>query len=375
MRTTIERLKHECLADPMQLYRTTPYQPRYVVWELTLRCNMRCHHCGSAAGAAREDELSLEEAIDLAHQLGALGCERLTLLGGEPLIYPHWEVVTKALQAVGVRVNIITNGWLTADEEMINRICDAGLTTLALSIDGYGKSHDELRRKEGSFARIEKTYDIVNSLGRPIAKAAVTTVTKPVMADLENIYAMLVDKGVRIWQLQVVSPLGRLGPNDPILCGPEDMLRLADFIVDKRREGKLRLDPADNVGYFGHWELEEGYRTSPKGGTTFWAGCQAGCQVAGIEANGNIKGCLSMPSSEPFIEGNVRERSLAEIWNDENAFAYNRKFTLEALGDYCAECEYRGLCRGGCISHCVSRTGHLHHNPDCLHKFLITTTR
>lgn len=30
-----------------------------------------------------------------------------------------------------------------------------------------------------------------------------------------------------------------------------------------------------------------------------------------------------------FIEGNLRERSLYEIWNDKDAFSYNRKFTVE----------------------------------------------
>ena len=91
------------------------YRPRFCVWELTLRCNMRCAHCGSAAGMPRENELTTEEAVDLAKQLGALGCERLTLLGGEPLLRKDWEILTKALQDAGVRVNIITNGWLTAD--------------------------------------------------------------------------------------------------------------------------------------------------------------------------------------------------------------------------------------------------------------------
>ena len=39
--------------------------PAYVVWELTLRCDHACHHCGSRAGKAREDELSTEEALDV----------------------------------------------------------------------------------------------------------------------------------------------------------------------------------------------------------------------------------------------------------------------------------------------------------------------
>jgi MoaA/NifB/PqqE/SkfB family radical SAM enzyme len=37
----------------------------YAVWELTLKCNLACGHCGSRAGDRRDDELSPEEALDL----------------------------------------------------------------------------------------------------------------------------------------------------------------------------------------------------------------------------------------------------------------------------------------------------------------------
>ncbi|MGA9657100.1 MAG: radical SAM protein, partial [Polyangia bacterium] len=58
--------------------------PRACAWELTLGCNLRCRHCGSAAGPRRADELTLEECLRVADELGALGCQRATLTGGEP---------------------------------------------------------------------------------------------------------------------------------------------------------------------------------------------------------------------------------------------------------------------------------------------------
>jgi len=35
----------------------------------------------------------------------------------------------------------------------------------------------------------------------------------------------------------------------------------------------------------------------------FWLGCRAGCHVIGIESNGNVKGCLSLPSQ---VQGESR---------------------------------------------------------------------
>ena len=50
----------------------------------------------------------------------------------------------------------------------------------------------------------------------------------------------------------------------------------------------------------------------------------AGLRGIGFESNGNVKGCLSMPAD--FIEGNIRDQTLREIWDDPDNFAYNRKF-------------------------------------------------
>lgn len=368
-RESIENLKEQCLEDPMLLYPRESYKPRFVVWELTLRCNMRCRHCGSDAGTTRGNELSPEEALQLCDELGALKCERLTLLGGEPFLRKDWEAITKRLQEAGVRVNVITNGWLTASREFVQRIKDAGLTTFAISIDGVREQHDALRCQPGSFDRIMKSYDLANEIGG-LRLAAVTTITKLVATQLEELYAILVDKGVKLWQLQIVTPQGRMAKDDPILPTPQDLKYVSDFIVEKSKEGKIRFDPADNVGYYGPWELEEGYRSSITGHVCFWNGCQAGCQVMGIEANGDIKGCLSQPTESTFIEGNVREESLKDIWLKKGAFAYNREFTFDMLEGYCKVCEYRGLCRGGCTSHAYCKTGSRGNNPDCLHRLI-----
>ena len=53
----------------LEVFRRTGFFPRACGWELTLRCNMGCTHCGSLAGKAREDELTTDECLRLADQL------------------------------------------------------------------------------------------------------------------------------------------------------------------------------------------------------------------------------------------------------------------------------------------------------------------
>ena len=53
-----------------------------------------------------------------------------------------------------------------------------------------------------------------------------------------------------------------------------------------------------------------------------------------------------------FVEGNLREHTLEEIWNRPGAFAYNRRFVPSELTGHCADCRHAQLCRGG--ARCVS---------------------
>ena len=94
--------------------------------------------------------------------------------------------------------------------------------------------------------------------------------------------------------------------------------------------------------------------------------------MIGIESNGNVKGCLSLPSArhgkDVFLEGNLREHSLQEIWTRPGAFAYNRDFKLEQLAGFCAVCRYRDICRGGCSWTAYSHTQSRFNNPYCFYR-------
>ena len=352
-------------ADALSTYPERRY-PRYVVWELTLACNMRCEHCGSAAGTARADELTLDEMLRVCDDLGQLGCERVTLLGGEPLVHPHWEQVAARIRQNGFLANVITNGWTLHRPRLCDRIKQAELSIVGISVDGYGASHDRLRRRPGSFKRILHGIDLLKERRVPVAVA--TVITNDSLDDLPRLYQVLVDKGVKVWQLQVGNPLGRLQRNDPVIIAPRRLPELFEFIAQHLDNPHgVRIDLADNVGYFGQHEAQ-GIRRRRSGVPQFWTGCHAGIQAMGLDSNGDVKGCQSLPSTEQFIEGNVRQRPLAEIWNDPDAFAYTRSFSTNDLAGFCAQCHYGPLCKAGCSSAALSHSGHLGDNPMCVHR-------
>ena len=115
---------------------------------------MRCKHCGSSCENPLPDELTTEEALDLADQIADLGLTWITLSGGEPFIRKDWHLIAKRLSDKGVIPNIISNGWLVTDD-IISKLKESKVGTIAISLDGLKKTHDYIR-KPGSYDRTIK---------------------------------------------------------------------------------------------------------------------------------------------------------------------------------------------------------------------------
>ena len=78
-------------------------RPQVAVVEITNRCNLQCVHCGSSSGDARCDELSTDEFQRALDELASLGCELVTLLGGEIFLRRDWSVLAEHVQRLGIR--------------------------------------------------------------------------------------------------------------------------------------------------------------------------------------------------------------------------------------------------------------------------------
>ena len=337
---------------------STEYVPENAVWELTLRCNMRCLHCGSAAGKARKNELSLEECFRVADELLGLGCRNITFIGGEIFFYRGWEKVARRMSDGGATVNIITNAFRLGDEE-IAQIKAANLSNVGISLDGMEKNHDRIRGKKGAYQRVLSAFERLNQEGIPTA--VVTSLLDFNVADLEQMHDLLAAHRVEIWQIQIVNAMGNIAGGQEYLLNPARLGEITNFIRGKRRAGAVRVYAGDDIGYFDENEI---YLRSRPGTISVWNGCQAGLRVVGIDSAGNVKGCESI-YSDKFIEGNLREESLAEIWTKDGNFAYNRNFDVSMLTGACASCDKGSQSRGGCRGSSYFSSGSLFESRYC----------
>ena len=334
------------------------WRPITCVWELTLACDARCLHCGSRAGKARKHELSTDEGLELIQQLAALGCEAVTLSGGEPLVRRDWPRLARGICDAGMRLELITNGLAVARQAA--RVAEAGFFAVTFSVDGPEAVHDRLRGVDGGLRRLLTGAASLRKRG--VRLGAVTQVNRLNMGCLDEIHDRLVDNGFEGWQLQLTMAHGRAADSGDLCLPPARMPELEARLLKLQQRTTMFVQAADNVGYMSR--QEPALRSGTGRADRCWTGCSAGLQVLGVTSDGRVRGCLSLPDS--FDEGSLRQRSLAEIWNDPGAFSYSRAFGRELLSGPCDGCELGAVCRGGCTSLSVASAGVAHGNPYCL---------
>lgn len=327
--------------------------PLIIGWELTLQCNLRCRHCGSSAGLPRKNELSTAEALSICEQLPDLLVQEVDFTGGEPFLRPDLLIIARKLQNLRIKTNILTHGYgYSADD--IRRLQDAGISGAGISLDGLEKTHDYIRRSNGSYASVLRTIGHFQEAEMPYN--VITTVNARNISELPEMYLKLSESKVKYWRLQAIIPMGRVAQTPELELGEDQFHKLGQFIRKHYKPAdtdSLNLICSDGLQYV--------IPTAKP-----WQGCGAGIVTCGITAEGKIKGCLSMP--DELVVGDLRKNSLWDIWFDERSFVYNRNFQKNDLGENCKSCEKAEECKGGCSSSSYVMTNVFHNDPFCFHR-------
>ncbi|MBE9197512.1 MULTISPECIES: nif11-class peptide radical SAM maturase 3 [unclassified Nodularia (in: cyanobacteria)] len=341
----------------------------YAVWEITLKCNLACQHCGSRAGQTRVDELTTAEALDMVKQMADVGITEVTIIGGEAFLRPDWLEIAQAITQAGMLCGMTTGGY-GISLDTAHRMKAAGIGVVSVSVDGLEATHDRIRGKQGAWQWAFKTMSHLKQAGIPFG--CNTQINRLSAPEFPSIYEHLRDAGIFAWQIQLTVPMGNAADNNEILLQPYELLDVYPMIARVARRAKeegVRLQAGNNIGYYGPYER------LLRGGDawTFWQGCSAGLSTLGIEADGAIKGCPSLPTSA-YTGGNIRDRSLRSIIEETEELRFNlgagTPQGTDHLWGFCKTCEFAELCRGGC-----SWTAHVFfdkrgNNPYCHHRAL-----
>lgn len=323
------RLDHACLQYQKRSGRHVLQQ---LFWECTLRCNLNCLHCGSDCRATSNiHDMPLGDFLSVLDDVRSVMDSSQILVvttGGEPLVRKDICICGRSIREKGFHWGMVSNGMLL-DEKMCNQLLDAGLETIAISLDGFEDAHNWLRGNSSSFSMAERAIKVL--VNKKITWDVITCVNQKNFAYLDSFKQYLIDIGVRDWRIFTISPMGRAATNDNLQLSNNQFSSLMEFIVKVRKEGKIHLSYGCE-GFLGNYEWK--VRDYPYF-------CQAGINVASVLADGSISGCLSIRSQ--FHQGNIYKEKFTDIWNKKFQAYRDKEWKHK---DECAECDMWNYCKG-----------------------------
>jgi MoaA/NifB/PqqE/SkfB family radical SAM enzyme len=99
---------------------------------VTDQCNLDCFYCTEYDNSVPHP--SLDDVKMWIQKIKDLGCIRIGIQGGEPLLHPDIEEIVRFCKSLKLRTSMSTNGFKLT-EPLIRAFEDAGLDALQISVD------------------------------------------------------------------------------------------------------------------------------------------------------------------------------------------------------------------------------------------------
>lgn len=315
-------------------------RPYIVSWNLTRRCNLLCPHCYIDADRGSPEELTREEAMFVIDELSYLNNRlMLVLSGGEPMLREDiYDIVRYSTQAGFITV-MGSNGTLLT-EDNLSALKEAGLKGLGVSIDAPEPGgHDSFRGLAGAWELSVEALRTARGLG--LETQMDVTLTDRNWQDTDGFIELGAALGAKAVNFFFLVCTGRAMGTDISTGHYEEALRRIAKSTMKERRLMVRARCAPHIYRVLH---QEGF-SIPEG----TRGCLAGRAYIRIDPEGNVTPCPYMP----VVAGNVKDTSLAAIWEGAPEFRLMRD---GAYRGRCGDCEYAGIC-GGCRARALSDRG------------------
>jgi MoaA/NifB/PqqE/SkfB family radical SAM enzyme len=255
------------------------------------KCNLECHYCWTSHD--RAPGMTEDIARRSVDWLRGTTCRVLALMGGEPLLRPHFvhKVVDYAAQR-GFWICIPTNGRLLRPDT-IDRLGDAGVALINLGLDavherpGLPKALAPIRPHFEYLARKQYFYGYTVLLGINICRNNLEDVRE--LSRIAHDHGLAVDYHINETPLTAQPHFRRLDDN-PTFIRPEDFPRvhaLIDWIIARHRAGCRMVNSIARLN-----DMKAFLR-----GTSEPWNCRAGQNLFVIRVDGTLAPCYPLCSA------------------------------------------------------------------------------
>ena len=307
-------------------------RPYALIAELTHRCPLSCAYCSNPlALAGAEVELATADWARVFAEAAALGVLQINLTGGEPLVRPDLEALVAAARAQDLYINLITSG-IPADADRLSRLVAAGLDSLQLSIQDVDPHGAVWIAGHGDMEAKLATAAAARALGLPLTLNVV--LHRGNIARVPEFVALAERLDAARLELANTQVLGWALANREALLPSRAAIEEARQVATAARarlRGKMEV----------LFVRPDYYTDRPRACLDGWAR-----RYLVVTPDGTALPCHQARSIPTLAWENVRQRPLADIWNDGAGF---RAFRGEAwMPAPCRTCDERAVDFGGC---------------------------
>jgi MoaA/NifB/PqqE/SkfB family radical SAM enzyme len=259
-------------------------------------CPNNCIHC---AAPSRRGDILTKDVIDRTIGEGLeMGSYLITFDGGEPMLRKDLPDMVSKVDDRAIATTFTSGYGLT--EEMASNLKAAGLYAARISIDSPQESeHDRVRGRIGAFK--DAMQGVKNALDAGLLVDLFMVTSPSNIDDLEDAYSLAAELGAHELSLYDIVAVGRWSDHLDEVLSKDDVKRLERFHKDKNsRQGGPRATAMP-------------YLLGPE-----MFGCFAGRRWIHVDASGDALPCAYMP----LKFGNVKEKSLKEIWKEMSSYKW-----------------------------------------------------
>ena len=315
-------------------------------------------------------DLNYQECCDVVDQIAEYAPLILVLSGGEPLWRRDVFDIAKRAVSKNMRVALATNGTLV-DETMAERIKDAGIVRVAVSLDGSKRAtHDAFRGEAGAFDAAVAGLKHLKALG--ISTQINTSVAQHNVDQLPDILKLAQSVGADAFHIFLLVPVGcgLTIAEDQTIKG-EKYEQVLNWFYDRSLDSGLELKATCAPHYYRilrqrRAEARRAGENVPELAThgmhATTRGCLAGSGVCFISHEGQVYPCGYLPVSA----GDLRKERFHDVWEKAEVFAALRD--PERLEGKCGLCEFKHVCLG-CRARAYGMTNnYLAEEPFCIYQ-------
>ncbi len=302
-----------------------------VQFELTFRCNERCKHCYCVTDKPLREELSTKEIKNILDDLYDMGVFEVTFTGGDLFVRKDTFEILEYAYSKKFLVNIFTNGIALSAKDFI-KLKSLNLKSIHFSIYNYiPEKHDAFTQVKGSF---EKTINAIKTcVTLNIPTNIKTCVNEENAQDIEGILKLAkeLDTTIQISMSLTAKNDGDLSPFQYRLKTPEDYAKIMCVVNN-------------NIVIHCSGDYKQ---IRPDNGQI----CGAGSNSLNINPYGDVFPCNSL-----LINcGNIKEKSIKNIWENSTILKNIRQFTIDKVKG-CENCDMLGFCNF-CPGSALTETG------------------